>query len=157
MKVILLTVGKTNEISLKNAISEYQKRLKFYLQFEIEEIPELKNTKSMSVDVQMQKEAESILPLIQGAQEIILLDEHGQEFNSVEFSKFIEKRMVAGQRDLFFVVGGAYGFADKVKSVAHSKISLSKLTYSHQLVRLVFVEQLYRAFTIIKGEPYHHP
>ncbi len=157
MKITLILVGKTDKDFYIKGIDEYVKRIARYCKFEIKVIPELKNTKSMSVDVQMQKEAESILPLIQGAQEIILLDEHGQEFNSVEFSKFIEKRMVAGQRDLFFVVGGAYGFADKVKSVAHSKISLSKLTYSHQLVRLVFVEQLYRAFTIIKGEPYHHP
>ena len=157
MKITLILVGKTDKDYFVKAVEEYTKRVSRYCRFEIKTIPELRNTKSMSVDVQMQKEAESILPLIQGAQEVILLDEHGQEFNSVDFSKFIEKRMVAGQRDLFFVVGGPYGFSDKVKSAANSKISLSKLTYSHQLVRLVFLEQLYRAFTIIKGEPYHHP
>jgi 23S rRNA (pseudouridine1915-N3)-methyltransferase len=156
MKITLILIGKTDKDYFVKAIEEYTKRVARYCKFEIKVIPELRNTKSMSVDVQMQKEAESILPLIQGVQEVVLLDEHGQEFTSVEFSKFIEKRMVAGQRDLFFVVGGPYGFAEKVKSVANSKISLSKLTYSHQLVRLVFVEQLYRAFTIIKGEPYHH-
>lgn len=157
MKITLILVGKTDKDYFVKAVEEYTKRVSRYCRFEIKTIPELRNTKSMSVDVQMQKEAESILPLIQGAQEVILLDEHGHEFNSVDFSKFIEKRMVAGQRDLFFVVGGPYGFSDKVKSAANSKISLSKLTYSHQLVRLVFLEQLYRAFTIIKGEPYHHP
>ncbi|BDX37143.1 ribosomal RNA large subunit methyltransferase H [Tenuifilaceae bacterium CYCD] len=156
MKITLILVGKTDKDYFVKAVEEYTKRVSRYCKFEIKVIPELRNTKSMSIDVQMQKEAESILPLIQNAQEIILLDEHGQEFNSVDFARFIEKRMIAGQRDLFFVVGGPYGFAEKVKSVAHSKISLSKLTYSHQLVRLVFVEQLYRAFTIIKGEPYHH-
>ena len=106
MKITLILVGKTDKDFYIKGIDEYVKRIARYCKFEIKVIPELKNTKSMSVDVQMQKEAESILPLIQGAQEIILLDEHGQEFNSVEFSKFIEKRMVAGQRDLFFVVGG---------------------------------------------------
>ncbi len=156
MKITLILVGKTDKDYFVRAVEEYAKRVSRYCKFEIKVIPELRNTKSMSVDVQMQKEAESILPLIQNAQEVILLDEHGQEFNSVDFARFIEKRMIAGQRDLFFVVGGPYGFAERVKSAAHSKISLSKLTYSHQLVRLVFVEQLYRAFTIIKGEPYHH-
>lgn len=157
MKIVLILVGKTDKDYFVKAIDEYVKRVSRYCKFEIKIVPELRNTKSMSADVQMQKEAELILPLILNVQEVILLDEHGQEFSSVEFSKFIEKRMVLGQRDLVFVVGGPYGFAEKIKDVANSKISLSKLTYSHQLVRLVFMEQLYRAFTIIKGEPYHHP
>lgn len=157
MKIVLILVGKTDKDYFVKAIDEYVKRVSRYCKFEIKIVPELRNTKSMSADVQMQKEAELILPLILNVQEVILLDEHGQEFSSVEFSKFIEKRMVLGQRDLAFVVGGPYGFAEKIKDVANSKISLSKLTYSHQLVRLVFMEQLYRAFTIIKGEPYHHP
>ncbi|MGE0077475.1 MAG: 23S rRNA (pseudouridine(1915)-N(3))-methyltransferase RlmH [Bacteroidales bacterium] len=157
MKIILILVGKTDKDYFVKAIDEYTKRVSRYCKFEIKIIPELRNTKSMSVDVQMQKEAESILPLIQNVQEVILLDEHGLEFNSIEFSKFIEKKMVTGLRDICFVVGGPYGFSEKVKAVSHTKISLSQLTYSHQLVRLVFIEQLYRAFTIIKGEPYHHP
>ncbi len=157
MKITLILVGKTDKDYFVKAVEEYSKRVLRYCKFEIKTIPEVKNTKSMSVDVQMQKEAESILPLLQGVQEVILLDEHGMEFDSIDFAKYIEKKMIAGQRDLCFVIGGPYGFADKVKSVAHGKISLSKLTYSHQLVRLVFMEQLYRAFTIIKGEPYHHP
>lgn len=156
MKITLILVGKTEKDYYVKAVDEYSKRVSRYCKFEIKVIPELKNTKSMSVDVQLQKEAECILPLIHGVQEVILLDENGLEFNSVDFSKFIEKRMIGGQRDLFFVVGGPYGFSDKVKSTANAKISLSKFTFSHQLVRLVFLEQLYRAFTIIKGEPYHH-
>lgn len=157
MKIALILVGKTDKDYFVKAIDEYVKRVSRYCKFEIKIVPELRNTKSMSIDVQMQKEAELILPLIINAQEVVLLDERGHEFSSVEFSKFIEKRMVLGQRDLVFVVGGPYGFAEKIRDVANSKISLSKLTYSHQLVRLVFMEQLYRAFTIIKGEPYHHP
>ncbi len=156
MKISLILVGKTDKDYYVKAIEEYAKRVARYCRFEMKVIPELRNTKSMPVDVQMQKEADSILPLIQDAQEVVLLDEHGLELSSVDFAKFIEKRMISGQRDLCFVVGGPYGFADRVKGVAHSKLSLSKLTYSHQLVRVVFVEQLYRAFTIIKGEPYHH-
>ncbi len=156
MKVILLTVGKTNEISLKNAISEYQKRLKFYLQYEIEEIPELKNTKSLSENVQKQKEGELILKSVTDADELILLDDKGAEYTSMQFSSYMEKKMAMGGKRLVFVVGGPYGFSEAVYARANGKLSLSRMTFSHQMIRLIFTEQLYRAMTILKGEPYHH-
>lgn len=156
MKVILLTVGKTNEIYFKNAISEYQKRLKFYLQFEIEELPELKNTKSLSEEQQKQKEGELILKSLLDSDDVVLLDDKGSEFTSMQFSSYMEKRMAAGSRRLVFIVGGPYGFSEAIYARANGKISLSKMTFSHQMVRLIFVEQLYRAMTILRGEPYHH-
>lgn len=144
MKVILLTVGKTNEINFKNAISEYQKRLKFYLQFEMEELPELKNTKSLSEEQQKQREGEGILRALSESDDVFLLDDKGADYTSVQFSSFMEKRMAAGARRLVFVVGGPYGFSAAVYARANGKVSLSRMTFSHQMVRLVFVEQLYR-------------
>lgn len=157
MRITLTLVGKTDQEFFVQAIEEYRKRITRYCKFEIKTIPEPRNTKSMPVEVQLQKEAEAIVPLTQGVAEVILLDEHGQEFNSVDFASFVEKRINTGQRDILFVIGGPYGFAEKVKKMAHTRISLSRLTFSHQLVRVIFMEQLFRAFTIIKGEPYHHP
>ncbi|MCQ2230711.1 MAG: 23S rRNA (pseudouridine(1915)-N(3))-methyltransferase RlmH [Paludibacteraceae bacterium] len=156
MKITLLTVGKTNDLSFKNAISEYQKRLKFYISFDIEEIPALKNTKNLTEDNQKQKEGELILKSIQNDDEVVLLDDKGSEFTSKQFSAYIEKKMSSGLKRLVFVVGGPYGFSQEVYNRANDKVSLSRMTFSHQMVRLVFTEQLYRAMTILKGEPYHH-
>ncbi len=156
MRISLLTVGKTNDLSFKNAISEYQKRLKFYISFDIEEIPSLKNTKNLTEDNQKQKEGELILKNLQPDDEVILLDDKGNEFTSKQFASFIEKKSASGLKRLVFVVGGPYGFSQEVYQRANDKVSLSRMTFSHQMVRLIFVEQLYRSMTIIKGEPYHH-
>lgn len=156
MRIVLVLVGKTEKEYFVDAFNEYFKRISKYIRFEVKVIPELKNTKSMSVEVQMQKEAASLLPILDEAQDVVLLDEHGKQFTSVDFAHNIEKKMITGQRDIFFVIGGPYGFAPEVKKRANSLLSLSNYTFSHQLVRVIFVEQLYRAFTIIKGEPYHH-
>lgn len=156
MKVTLLTVGKTNDLSFKNAISEYQKRLKFYISFDIEEIPSLKNTKNLTEDNQKEKEGELILKNSQAEDEVVLLDDKGSEFTSKQFASYIEKKSASGLKRLVFVVGGPYGFSQEVYQRANDKVSLSRMTFSHQMVRLVFTEQLYRAMTIIRGEPYHH-
>ncbi len=156
MRITLLTVGKTNDLSFKNAISEYQKRLKFYISFDIEEIPALKNTKNLTEDNQKKKEGELILKSVQTDDEVVLLDDKGSEFTSKQFANYIEKKSASGLKRLVFVVGGPYGFSDEVYQRANDKVSLSRMTFSHQMVRLVFTEQLYRAMTIIKGEPYHH-
>lgn len=156
MRITLLTVGKTNDLSFKNAISEYQKRLKFYISFDIEEIPALKNTKNLTEDNQKKKEGELILKSIQNDDEVVLLDDKGSEFTSKQFASYIEKKSASGLKRLVFVVGGPYGFSEEVYPRANDKVSLSRMTFSHQMVRLVFTEQLYRAMTIIKGEPYHH-
>ena len=156
MKIILLTVGKTNELSFKNAISDYQKRLKFYIPFEIEEIPELKNGKNLPEEVQKQKEGELILKNLTDADEVILLDDKGEEYTSIQFASYLEKKMSSGNKRLIFVVGGPYGFSKDIYRRANGKISLSQMTFSHQMVRLIFTEQLYRAMTILRGEPYHH-
>ncbi len=156
MKVTLLTVGKTNDLSFKNAISEYQKRLKFYISFDIEEIPSLKNTKNLTEDKQKEKEGELILKYLQAEDEVILLDDKGDEFTSKQFATYIEKKASSGLKQLYFVVGGPYGFSQEVYQRANGKVSLSRMTFSHQMVRLVFTEQLYRAMTILRGEPYHH-
>lgn len=156
MRITLLTVGKTNDLSFKNAISEYQKRLKFYISFDIEEIPSLKNTKNLTEDNQKEKEGELILKNLQAEDEVVLLDDKGSEFTSKQFASYIEKKSASGLKRLVFVVGGPYGFSQEVYQRANDKVSLSRMTFSHQMVRLVFTEQLYRAMTIIRGEPYHH-
>jgi 23S rRNA (pseudouridine1915-N3)-methyltransferase len=156
MKITLLVIGKTDKKYILEGIAEYEKRLSHYCKFEIKVIPDIKDSKSMSAQVQMQKEGELILKSIRLPGEIILLDEKGKEHSSVEFAKFIEKKAVTGQKELTFIIGGPYGFSPEVKSAANAMLSLSRLTFSHQIVRLLFMEQLYRAMTIIKGEPYHH-
>lgn len=156
MKVKLVLIGKTDSNYLKDGINEYGKRLKHYLPLEIVVIPDLKNTKKLSEDQQKQKEGELISSQIKDGDFTVILDEKGKEFSSVEFSKFIEKQMISGLRNLVFVVGGPYGFSDEIHKRANIKISLSRMTFSHQMVRMIFLEQLYRAMTIIKGEPYHH-
>jgi len=156
MKIKLLLVGKTDSDYLGRGIDEYVKRLKHYLPFEMLVIPDLKNTKNLSENQQKQKEGELILNQVNPGDFVVLLDEKGREFTSVDFSKFIEKQMISGLKKLVFVVGGPYGFSNEIYKQSNSKISLSKMTFSHQMVRLIFTEQLYRAMTIIKGEPYHH-
>ncbi len=156
MKIILLTVGKTNDINLIKLVEEYQNRLKFYIPFESVVIPELKNTKNLSVAEQQEKEADLILKQIETTDDIVLLDDKGKLFTSVGFSEFLAKKMLASYKRTVFVVGGPYGFSERIYQRANSKLSLSAMTFSHQMVRLIFVEQLYRAMTILKGEPYHH-
>ncbi len=156
MKILLLTIGNTDKNYMKEGIDDYVKRLSFYLPFEIKVIPDLKNRGSISVDLQKEKEGQLILNQISPGDFMILLDEHGEEFTSISFSGWIEKKMIVGTRQLVFVIGGPYGFSKMVYQRSDLKISLSKLTFSHQMVRLIFVEQMYRAMTIIKNEPYHH-
>lgn len=156
MKIVLLVIGKTDKDFVKNGIEEYQKRLVHYLPFGINIIPDIKNTKNLSENQQKQKEGDLILEKLKSVDTLILLDEGGKEFSSVGFSKFIEQKMISGTKNLVFVIGGPYGFSDEVYRKAQGKVSLSKMTFSHQMIRMIFTEQLYRAMTIIKGEPYHH-
>ena len=156
MKISLLMVGKTTNSQLIKLQDEYQNRLKHYISFDSIIIPELKNTKNLSVAEQQEKEADLILKQIETSDDVILLDEKGKQFTSVEFSTFISKKMLASHKRMVFVVGGPYGFSERVYSRATGLVSLSAMTFSHQMIRLIFLEQLYRAFTILKGEPYHH-
>ena len=156
MRVTLLLVGKTVNKHFVELIDEYAGRVKHYIGFDIITIPDLKNTKSLSADQQKQQEGELILKQMQAGDHVVLLDEHGKEFRSVEFSSYMEQKMQTVNKRLVFVIGGPYGFSPDVYAKANEKISLSKMTFSHQMVRLIFVEQLYRAMTIIRGEPYHH-
>lgn len=155
MKITLLVVGKTTSTQIESLIQEYQKRLTHYIPFALQIIPELKNTKALTPDQQKLAEGDLILRAITPNTDLVLLDEHGKEFRSIEFADYVQKRMSSG-RDVVFVVGGPYGFSEAVYQRANGKISLSKMTFSHQMVRLFFVEQLYRAMTILRGEPYHH-
>ena len=155
MKITLLVVGKTTSTQIESLIQEYQKRLTHYIPFSLQIIPELKNTKALTPDQQKLAEGDLILRAITPNTDLVLLDEHGKEFRSIEFADYVQKRMSSG-RDVVFVVGGPYGFSEAVYQRANGKISLSKMTFSHQMVRLFFVEQLYRAMTILRGEPYHH-
>lgn len=156
MKIILLTVGKTINNNLITLQENYQNRLKFYIPFETVIIPELKNTRNLSVNEQLEKEADLILRQLEPTDEIILLDEKGKSFTSVSFSEFLSKKMLSSVKRTVFVVGGPYGFSERVYKRANSLVSLSAMTFSHQMIRLIFIEQLYRAMTILKGEPYHH-
>ena len=156
MKICLLTVGKTDVAWVREGLETYSSRLSRYVPFSVKEIPELKNTSSLSKSQIKEKEGELILKNVSPSDQVILLDERGREFRSVEFAREIEGMMIAGGKSIVFVIGGAYGFSDAVYARCDGKISLSKMTFSHQMVRTVFAEQLYRAFSIIKGEPYHH-
>lgn len=156
MRITLVIVGKTDKQYLIDAFDDYCKRISRYIKFDVRVVPEIRNTKSMPIEVQMQKEATATIAAIADAQEVVLLDERGAQYTSVEFAAALEKRMVQGHRHLVFVIGGPYGFAPEVRAKSNSSMSLSGLTFSHQLVRVIFAEQLYRALTIIKGEPYHH-
>lgn len=156
MKVTLIVVGRTVEQHYISAINDYIERVKHFIPFEIEVIPELKNTKSLTEEQQKEKEGDLILKALQPGDFVVLLDESGKEYRSLEFASWIEKKMHNVNKRLVFIIGGPYGFAPKIYQVAQDKISLSKMTFSHQMVRLIFVEQLYRAMTILKGGPYHH-
>lgn len=156
MKITLLTVGKTDRDWVRQGLDIYVSRLKHYIQFTMTEIPELKNVSSLSEMQIKTKEGELILKQLRPGDDVILLDERGKQHSSVEFSKVIQDKMTYSGRDIVFVIGGAYGFSQSVYDRADSRISLSRMTFSHQMVRAIFVEQIYRAFTIIRGEPYHH-
>lgn len=156
MNIKLLAIGKTDNKQLLQLISEYEKRLGFYIKFSLEIIPDIKNAKNLSEAQQKEKEGEFILKKTQPADVLVLLDENGKQHTSIEFSKYLQKKMNSGIKQLVFVIGGPYGFSEDVYKKSHGKISLSKMTFSHQMVRLFFIEQLYRGFTILKNEPYHH-
>ena len=156
MKITLLTVGKTDKDWVKQGIEIYTSRLKHYIPFSISEIPELKNVSSLSKDQIKAREGELILKNVKPTDDVILMDEHGKEYTSVDFASFLQKKISYEGKDIVFVIGGAYGFSEEVYRRANGKISLSKMTFSHQMVRAIFTEQLYRAFTIMRGEPYHH-
>ncbi|RXJ50163.1 23S rRNA (pseudouridine(1915)-N(3))-methyltransferase RlmH [Gelidibacter gilvus] len=156
MQIKLLAIGKTDHQQLQMLIDDYQKRLGFYIKFEFEIIPDLKKVKNLSEEQQKQKEGELILAKLSNTDMLILLDENGKQFDSVAFSDYLQKHMNSGIKQLVFLIGGPYGFSQDVYTKAHGKISLSKMTFSHQMIRLFMIEQLYRAFTILRNEPYHH-
>ena len=156
MNIKLLAVGKTDNPALQQLIDMYEKRLSYYINFELQLLPDIKNSKSLSEEQQKAKEGELILGNIASSHHLILLDERGKEFTSVAFADELQKKMNAGIKQLTFVIGGPYGFSKEVYDRANGKLSLSKLTFSPQMIRLFFVEQLYRAFTILRNEPYHH-
>ncbi|MBT8310471.1 MAG: 23S rRNA (pseudouridine(1915)-N(3))-methyltransferase RlmH [Flavobacteriaceae bacterium] len=156
MTIKLIAIGKTDNKELQSLINEYAKRLGHYIRFEFDIIPDIKNTKNLSETQQKQKEGELILKRINNSDVMILLDEIGKQYNSVEFADYLQKHMNSGIKQLVFVIGGPYGFSQEVYSKAKGKLSLSKMTFSHQMIRLFFIEQLYRGFTILRNEPYHH-
>ena len=156
MKIVLLVIGKTTQSYVQEGFNDFSNRLKHYIPFEFEVIPDIKNTKSLSFEQQKEKEGELILRFIQPGDYVVLLDEHGKEFSSLKFAEYLERKTHVVSKRLVFVIGGPYGFSDKVYDTANEKIALSKMTFSHQLIRLVFIEQLYRAMTILNNEPYHH-
>ncbi len=156
MKIKVLVIGKTDDKNLQLLIDKYKKRLGHYIRFEIEVIPDLKNVKNLSEKEQKEKEGVLLLKKVGASDQLWLLDEKGKEYRSREFSKFMQSKMSAGIKQLILVIGGPYGFSDEVYHKATGKLSLSKMTFSHQMIRLFLVEQIYRAFTILKNEPYHH-
>lgn len=156
MKTTLIVVGRTVEQHFVTAINDYVERTKRYLSFEMEVIPELKNTKSLSMEVQKEKEGRLILKAIHPGDVIVLLDEGGKEMRSMEFADYMKRKMNTVNKRLIFIIGGPYGFSPKVYDAAHEKMALSRMTFPHQMVRLIFTEQLYRAMTILNGDPYHH-
>lgn len=156
MNIKLIAVGKTDNLALQQLISTYEKRLSYYINFELQLLPDIKNNKSLSEEQQKIKEGELILSYVEPSHHLILLDERGKEYTSIAFADELQKKMNTGIKQLTFVIGGPYGFSQAIYQRANSKLSLSKLTFSHQMIRLFFVEQLYRAFTILRNEPYHH-
>lgn len=156
MKIKLIAIGKTDSKNLQPLIEDYSKRLGFYISFSFDIIPDIKNSKNLSEKQQKTAEGKEILKRIQKPDTVILLDENGKTFNSVQFSEFLQKKMNSGLKNLIFIIGGPYGFSDEIYQRANGKISLSTMTFSHQMVRLFFIEQLYRGFTILRNEPYHH-
>ncbi|AJH15763.1 MULTISPECIES: 23S rRNA (pseudouridine(1915)-N(3))-methyltransferase RlmH [Myroides] len=156
MNIKLLAIGKTDSKPLQTLMDEYMKRLSFYVKFDLEVIPDIKNAKNMSEDQQKQKEGELILSKIGPTDQLILLDDKGKEFTSIGFADELQKKMNSGIKTLVFVIGGPYGFSEDVYKNAKGKISLSRMTFSHQMIRLFIIEQIYRGFTILRNEPYHH-
>lgn len=156
MNIKLIAVGKTDNPALQQLISTYEKRLSYYINFELQLLPDIKNSKSLSEEQQKIKEGELILSYVEPSHHLILLDERGKEYTSIAFADELQKKINTGIKQLTFVIGGPYGFSQAVYQRSNSKLSLSKLTFSHQMIRLFFVEQLYRAFTILRNEPYHH-
>lgn len=156
MNIKLLCIGKTDDKRLLALIEDYSKRLNHYIKFNIEVIPDLKKVKNLSEAQQKEKEGALILSKLNTQDHLILLDENGKAFSSIDFSKYLQKKMNAGYKTLVLVIGGPYGFSEAVYKASQGKISLSQMTFSHQMIRLFITEQLYRGFTILKGEPYHH-
>ena len=155
MKITLLAIGKTTDPRLQSLIEDYRQRLTHYVPFEFVVLPDIKNAKSLTEDQLKTAEGQAILARLTPAMEVILLDEHGSEFRSIEYAEWLQKKMASG-KDLTLIIGGAYGFSKTVYQRADGKLSLSQMTFSHQMIRLLAVEQLYRAMTILRGEPYHH-
>tara|TARA_R110000787_G_scaffold86285_11_gene184110 strand:- start:2931 stop:3404 length:474 start_codon:yes stop_codon:yes gene_type:complete len=156
MKIKLLAIGKTDSKDLQPLIEEYCKRLGFYISFSFEIIPDIKNAKNLSEKQQKTAEGNELLKRIEKSDTMVILDEKGKTFSSVQFSEYLQKKMNSGLKNLIFIIGGPYGFSEEIYQRANGKISLSTMTFSHQMVRLFFIEQLYRGFTILKNEPYHH-
>jgi 23S rRNA (pseudouridine1915-N3)-methyltransferase len=155
MKTVLIQVGKTTNKHFIVGINDYVERINHYMPFGVLTIPELKNTKNLSEEQQKQSEGELIIKQLQPSDVVVLLDEHGKEYRSIDFARWLEQKQITARR-LVFVIGGPYGFSKDVYARANEQVSLSKMTFSHQMIRLTFTEQIYRACTIIKGEPYHH-
>ena len=156
MKILLLTIGKTDDDYLITGIKKYVGRIGHYASFEMKEIPDIRNRTTLNEDQQKKAESFLLLQQLQPGDHVVLLDENGKQFTSVGFSESLGKQMATGAKRIVFIIGGPYGFAQEVYDRANAMMSLSPMTFSHQMVRLIFVEQLYRAFTILKGEPYHH-
>lgn len=156
MQITLITIGKTDSIELSKLIAVYEDRLKHYIKFQFVVLPDIKNSKNLSEAQQKEKEGELLLSQLQPSDVLMLLDEKGKQLTSVEFSQWLQKKMNSGLKNLVLAIGGPYGFSNKVFERSNEKISLSKMTFSHQMVRLFLVEQLYRGFTILRNEPYHH-
>ena len=155
MRITLLVVGKTADTRLQSLIDDYQQRLKHYVPFDFVVVPDVKNAKSLSEEQLKSAEGETILARLTPSMDVVLLDEHGQEFRSIEYAEWLQKKMTSG-KDLTLIIGGAYGFSKAVYERANGKLSLSRMTFSHQMIRIMAIEQLYRAMTILRGEPYHH-
>jgi 23S rRNA (pseudouridine1915-N3)-methyltransferase len=156
LTIRLIAIGKTDSKNLQVLIEDYKKRLKHYVKFQLEILPDIKNTKHLSEIQQKEKEGDLMMSKIENSEVLILLDENGKQMDSLAFSKYLQKHMNSGIKSLVFVIGGPYGFSEAVYNRANGKLGLSKMTFSHQMVRLFFIEQLYRGFTILRNEPYHH-
>ena len=155
MKITLLVVGKTTDVRLATLIDDYRQRLTHYVPFEFVVIPDIKNAKSLTQEQLKTAEGQAILSYLTPAMDVLLLDEHGREYRSIEYADFLQKKMASG-KDLTLIIGGAYGFSDSVYQRANGQLSLSRMTFSHQMIRLMAIEQIYRAMTILRNEPYHH-
>jgi len=156
MKITLIAIGKTDDHNLRTLIEAYAKRLSHYVSFYFEVIPDIKNVKNLSEIQQKNKEGQELMKRFTDSDTVVLLDENGKSFSSVGFSQYLQKKMNSGLKNLVFIIGGPYGFSEEIYQRANGKIALSQMTFSHQMVRLFFVEQLYRGFTILRNEPYHH-